>query len=446
MDKKDANALMRKKYGDAWHERAGAKVERDALMRGASAPRASAPRASAPAASRAPAAPATRAPAPVRAPARAASIFLAFNDGSSNKVYELHQSGSSVRVLWGRAGAKLQEQVKDFDSAAGASAWMTAQARAKTAKGYRAASGAASDIEDEDDAPAPAPAPAPARAPRAPAPAPAASRTRSSGPPAGVMLAKPWDGTDPTGWWMSEKLDGMRAYWTGSDLFTRNGNPIAAPTWFTDLLPAGVALDGEVYMGRGLFQETMSVARKLTASDPRWSELKYMAFDAPDVAGGCEKRFAALQAYVDAACARWSRKGPCPIVYVDQIRCTSPAHLKKVHAEIERLRGEGVMLRKSGSAYSRTRTSDLLKVKNFHDEEARITGYTKGTGKHAGKLGAYEAKLVSSGVAFKIGTGISDAERARPLKIGTIVTVSYQELTRDGVPRFPSLVGARDYE
>jgi DNA ligase-1 len=261
------------------------------------------------------------------------------------------------------------------------------------------------------------------------------------------MLAKAWSGSDPKGWWMSEKLDGMRAYWTGYELYTRNGNIIVAPDWFLAVLPPGVALDGEIYMGRGRFQEVMSVARKATARDPRWDQVLYMAFDAPEVVGGCEARFDALRGFVADACRRWRRGGSCPLVFVDQQRCTSKSELTRFHQEISKLRGEGVMLRAPGSAYSRTRTSDLLKVKNFLDTEARITGYTEGTGKHAGRLGAYEAKLIAgSKAAFKIGTGISDAERDRPLPIGTIVTVQFQEYTQDGVPRFPSLVGARDYE
>lgn len=134
------------------------------------------------------------------------------------------------------------------------------------------------------------------------------------------------------------------------------------------------------------------------------------------------------------------------MMLVEQTKCTGPTHLKRFHAEIAVGGGEGVMLRKPKSAYARVRTPDLLKVKDFMDAEATITGYTKGTGKHAGRLGAYTARLLESGVEFKIGTGISDDERNRPKRIGTVVTVRFQELTRDGVPRFPSLVGARDYE
>ncbi|MGA9780046.1 MAG: hypothetical protein WBS33_17435 [Verrucomicrobiia bacterium] len=59
---------------------------------------------------------------------------------------------------------------------------------------------------------------------------------------------------DPTGWPASEKMHGCRAYWDGSQFWTRGGNVIATPDWFTDGLP-GVPLDGEIWAGRGRFEE-----------------------------------------------------------------------------------------------------------------------------------------------------------------------------------------------
>ena len=55
---------------------------------------------------------------------------------------------------------------------------------------------------------------------------------------------------DPTAWWLSEKLDGVRAYWDGSDFYSRNGNHFPAPAWFKAGLPP-TPLDGELWMGRG---------------------------------------------------------------------------------------------------------------------------------------------------------------------------------------------------
>lgn len=85
-------------------------------------------------------------------------------------------------------------------------------------------------------------------------------------PEAAVMLASKWEGEDPTGWWMSEKLDGVRAWWTGSTLLSRLGNTINAPAWFTAGLPK-VPLDGELWCGRGQFTEAVSIVKNAARQD-----------------------------------------------------------------------------------------------------------------------------------------------------------------------------------
>lgn len=57
------------------------------------------------------------------------------------------------------------------------------------------------------------------------------------------LLAEKWDeekGKDPTGYLISEKLDGVRAYWNGSTFLSREGNPFYAPDWFTKRMPKDV--------------------------------------------------------------------------------------------------------------------------------------------------------------------------------------------------------------
>ena len=88
----------------------------------------------------------------------------------------------------------------------------------------------------------------------APAPAKAAAEDKA-GPP--LLLAETWDNvTDLTGWWMSEKLDGVRAYWDGAQFLSRQGNRYHAPDWFTAGLP-DEPLDGELWLGRKKFQRTV---------------------------------------------------------------------------------------------------------------------------------------------------------------------------------------------
>lgn len=100
------------------------------------------------------------------------------------------------------------------------------------------------------------------------------------------------------------------------------------------------------------------------------------------------------------------------------------------------------MLRQPGSSYRAGRDSTLLKVKSFDDDEAEVIAHEAGKGKHTGALGALRCRN-RAGKVFNVGTGFSDAQRRDPPKVGEIITYRYQELTKDGIPRFPTFVGAR---
>jgi DNA ligase-1 len=67
-----------------------------------------------------------------------------------------------------------------------------------------------------------------------------------------LLLAHTWEEgkTDPTGWWMSEKLDGVRCYWNGETFLSRNGKRYDVPAFFVEGLPKTVSLDGELWVGR----------------------------------------------------------------------------------------------------------------------------------------------------------------------------------------------------
>lgn len=83
---------------------------------------------------------------------------------------------------------------------------------------------------------------------------PSAGKNKNTSIVSKVSLAAKWKPSiDPTGYLMSEKLDGMRAYWCGEKLWSRSGLPIITPEWFTEGLPGDVELDGELFLGRKLF-------------------------------------------------------------------------------------------------------------------------------------------------------------------------------------------------
>ena len=83
-----------------------------------------------------------------------------------------------------------------------------------------------------------------------------------------------------------------------------------------------------------------------------------------------------------------------------------------------------------------------MKIKRFHDAEARVIGHLPGAGRHKGRLGALDVQL-ADGTQFSVGTGFSDAQRESPPPIGSLITFRYQELSDRGVPRFPSFVRER---
>lgn len=252
------------------------------------------------------------------------------------------------------------------------------------------------------------------------------------GPP--LLLAQPWDNAmDLSGWWMSEKLDGVRAYWDGRQFLSRLGNLYHAPDWFIDGMP-DVPLDGELWIGRKRFQRTVSIVRRQDKND-LWSEVRFLVFDAPAAGGKFEERLC----FVQEVMARRSPKHAAPH---EHHLCEDLESLRTELARIEGLGGEGLMLRQPGSAYEAGRSSTLLKVKSFHDAEAVVIGHQAGAGRHRGRLGALMVRL-PDGIAFSIGTGFSDRERENPPGLGATVTFRYQELSEGGVPRFPSYVGVR---
>lgn len=254
----------------------------------------------------------------------------------------------------------------------------------------------------------------------------------SATPP--LLLAESWDcATDINGWWMSEKLDGVRAYWNGKEFISRQGNLYHAPDWFVKGLPAS-PLDGELWLDRKAFQRTISIVRRQDKSD-HWKDIRYLVFDAPSLADPFEQRLKFIDELLTKHGPEFARIHP-------QSVCQGIDHLQKTLAEVEAQGGEGLMLRQPSSRYVNGRSSTLLKVKTFHDAEARVTGHQPGAGRHKGRLGALLVEL-ADGTKFAVGTGFSDAERENPPAIGSTINFRYQELSDGGVPRFPSYVGVR---
>ena len=253
-----------------------------------------------------------------------------------------------------------------------------------------------------------------------------------------LLLAHTWDESiDPTGWWMSDKMDGVRAMWDGVKFISRLGNEYHAPKFFLDAMPEGVKLDGELYSGPGKFQETVSAVRKLVPNDQEWCNVTYVVFDLLNSDEPFEDRQDALQEMMPSC------TNPNIWTLARQKMCASRKDLQDKLKQVEALKIEGVMLRAPGSKYEAGRSHSLLKVKTFFDAEAVVTGMLPGKGKHKGRMGALQCQT-ETGVSFDVGSGFTDKQRESPPALGTRITYRYQELTRDSVPRFPTFL--RVYE
>jgi len=232
---------------------------------------------------------------------------------------------------------------------------------------------------------------------------------------------------------ISEKLDGVRGYWDGTHLFTRSGRLISTPKWFTRGFP-DYALDGELWMGRGTFEQISSLIRSKHPSQERWREVKFMVFDLPSHSQMFAERYAIARSEL-------ATRSPYLSV-VEQKRFDTVQALDIWFNRVIDEGGEGLMLHHNQSLYLSGRNRDVIKLKPLYDAEARVVAHQEGKGKFHGMLGALVVET-PSGIRFKLGTGFTVNERRHPPKVGAMVTYQYSGLTQKGTPRFASFLRVR---
>lgn len=258
---------------------------------------------------------------------------------------------------------------------------------------------------------------------------------------------------------VSEKLDGLRAFWDGglsrgkpsaevpwantekdhrlkeeqiaTGLWTRYGKVIHAPAWWLDELP-DYPLDGELYSGH--FQDVVSFTKKHNPIDSEWRQVKYCVFDSPHqdtiFADGKIDNLHFKKVFSKIALPS-SRYRP-PVVFENTIKFLRseladngivtvldqedlPFSTPKAEArlfekldEIVAKGGEGLMLRKRISVWEPCRSHNLLKVKPWQDAEGIVVGYVSGLGKYSGMLGSLV--ILFRGKEFSL-SGFTDEER-----------------------------------
>ncbi len=249
------------------------------------------------------------------------------------------------------------------------------------------------------------------------------------------MLPKVYsEQVDIRGWLMSEKLDGVRGYWDGQQLFSKNGHLLNPPPEFIRDLP-DFPLEGELWGGRGTFEQTAGIVRR-KQPDKGWLQLKFAIFDVPDASGGFTQRIEIVRIWFAAH----------PSVYafvIPQTKVTDHDHLQQELYRIENLGGEGLIVRKPDALYTAGRSMEILKVKSYQDAEATVVAHLPGKGRNKGRLGSLLVQL-DDGTQFRIGTGFSDAERENPPVVGEVITFKHYGRYQSGIPKFPSFLRVRE--
>jgi DNA ligase 1 len=236
-----------------------------------------------------------------------------------------------------------------------------------------------------------------------------------------------------TNWYMSEKLDGIRAYWNGKEFLSKNGNKIYAPFWFIKDFPP-FELDGELWSKREDFENIQNIVLDETPSI-KWNELTYNIFEVPNTNGNFDKRLEKIQL--------WIEKNPNKFIkIIPQKICKNESDLDNYLKELIAKKAEGIILKNPNLDYFTGRNENILKVKKFYDEEGLVIGlnYSK-----EGKFKSLKLKL-ENGIIFNLGGGFSNMQKENPPKIGDIVTFKYYDLTKNDKPKFASFLRIRKKE
>jgi len=250
--------------------------------------------------------------------------------------------------------------------------------------------------------------------------------------------------TVPT--YVQPKLDGVRCILRDGKLTTRNGKEIVS---CPHLEVKGWFLDGELYSDelKNDFNKIISLTRKSkpTQEDLEESEkmIEFRVYDYPEVRDVYSKRYELLWNAME------NKTLPSNFRIVQNNQVFSKEDIEKQHEYFLSFGFEGTMIRLDLGPYENKRSKQLLKYKNFQDDEFLIFDIEEGLGNRSGMAGKLICKIGDSRFGCSM-TGtqefMTQVLKDKDKIIGLEATVKFFQLTPDGIPRFPTLKHIIGYE
>ena len=247
------------------------------------------------------------------------------------------------------------------------------------------------------------------------------------------------------------KLDGVRCVVVGGELYSRNGLLFPTLDHIKTELKINIdnlILDGELYTDDINFEKIVGLVRKSkkTEEEEKNSLKIYLnVFDYIDSNLDYEKRLLNLNKFFE------TNKN---LKYIKQVKTEECQNEEQIMNYLDKFTNEGfegiIIRNKKGKYAENARSNNLQKLKKFIDEEFEIIDYTTPkTGKEVGCV-VWICKT-KEGKKFNVRPSGNYDERKKQYNegkkyIGKMLTVKYQELTNDKVPRFPVGLAIRDYE
>jgi ATP-dependent DNA ligase len=271
------------------------------------------------------------------------------------------------------------------------------------------------------------------------------------------MLAHPYEKRKHNIVWPAigqPKLDGIRCLARTNSLMSRKGKEFPHLEHIREVVDgmrAGpiAVLDGELYSHDVPFEEITGIVRRETlkkGDDEKMKKILLNVYDCilldePDAT--FEERYEILEEIVKEVNSPY-------ITLVKNIPLDSEEEMKEQHNVMVAEGYEGIMIRNKTGAYGiNKRSQDLQKFKHFFDDEYKIVGFTDGEGSETGCI--IWKCVTPEGKEFSTRPRGTREERQELFNEGDkyingMLTVRFQELSQDNVPRFPVGIAVRDYE